>query len=64
MSSISIRITTVMNVVSAFLALSTKNVNQIAVNKSKIKHCILETNSFLTGEFIFILNTDWMGRNN
>ena len=41
-----------------------KSVNQIAVNKSKIKHCLIENNSFLIGEFIFILNTDWMGKNN
>ena len=45
-----------MNVVSAifiscifaFLALS-KNVNQVAVNKSKTKYCLTETNSFLIG---------------
>ena len=39
------------------------NVNQIAVNESKIKHCLLETNNFLIDEFIFILNADWLGRN-
>ena len=32
--------------------------------KSKIKHWLIETNSFLIGEFIFILNADWLGRNN
>ena len=26
--------------------------------------CLIETNSFLIGEFMFILNADWMGRNN
>ena len=33
-------------------------------DKSKIKHWLIETNSFLIGEFIFILNADWLGRNN
>ena len=56
-----------------FLVLSKRNVNQIAVNKSSllylfdksnVKHCLIETNGFLIGEFMFILNIDWMGRNN
>ena len=47
-----------------FLSPVEKNVNQIAVNKSKIKHCLIETNSFLIGGFIFMLNADWMGRKN
>ena len=33
-------------------------------DKSKIQHWLIETNSFLIGEFIFILNADWLGRNN
>ena len=40
-----------------------KNLNQIAVNKSKIKHCLIEINSFKIGKFIFTLNNDWMRRN-
>ena len=71
MSSISVSTTTFMNdsprfyfIHICFLSPIGKNVNQIAVNKSKIKHCLIETNSFPIGEFIFILNNDWMGRNN
>ena len=47
-----------------FLSPVEKNVNQIALNKNKINHCLIESNSFLTGEFVFMLNTNWMRRNN
>ena len=47
-----------------FLSPVEKNINQISGNKSEIKHCLIETNSLLIGEFIFILNIDWMVRNN
>ena len=47
-----------------FLSPVEKNVNQIALNKNKINHYLIESNSFLTGEFVFMLNTNWMRRNN
>ena len=46
-----------------FICSNKEIVNQI-VNKSKSKHWIIETSSFLIGTFIFILNNEWMGRNN
>ena len=71
MSSISLLITTFINVVSAvlfhtyfFLSSFEKKVNRMEVNISKIKHCLIETISFLIGEFTSKLNTDWMERIN
>ena len=71
MLSISLLITTFINVASAvlfhtyfFLSSFEKKVNQMEVNISKNKHCLIETNSFLIGEFTSKLNTDWMERIN
>ena len=45
----------------AFIALSKKKyVNQLGINKSKIKHCLIETNSFLISEFIwYVILIGW-----